>query len=54
MYRRYFSSLLKRGKPAKGKASNETKAVIVPSERKYDFELEEKLLDTIITNDSEN
>ena len=52
--RRSFSGLLKRDQPAEENASNERKAVNVSFGRKHGVGLNEKLLDKIIPNDSEN
>ena len=54
IYRRPFGGLLKRDQPAEENASNETKSVNVFFGRKHDVGLNEKLLDKIIPNDSEN
>ena len=54
IYRRPFGGLLEQDKPAEENASNETKSVIVLFDRKHDVGLNEKLLDKIIPNDSEN
>ena len=54
IYRRPFVGLLEQDKPAEENASNETKSVNVLFGRKHDVGLNEKLLDKIIPNDSEN
>ena len=54
IYRRPFGGLLEQNKPAEENASNETKSVKVLFGRKHDVGLNEKLLDKIIPNDSEN
>ena len=54
IYRRPFGGLLEQDKPAEENASNETKSVNVLFDRKHDVGLNEKLLDKIIPNDSEN
>ena len=52
--RRPFSCLLEHHQPTKENTSNETKAVYVSFGRKHDVDLNEQLLDKIISNDSEN
>ena len=54
IYRRPFGGLLEQDEPAEENASNETKSVKVLFGRKHDVGLNEKLLDKIIPNDSEN
>ena len=54
MYRRHSSDLLERNQPYKDNASDGAKAVKTSFWRKLDVELNEKLLDKIISNDSEN
>ena len=54
IYRRPFSGLLKRNYSTEENASKETKSVNVSFGRKHDVDLNEKLLDKIIPNDSEN
>ena len=54
IYRRHFSGLLERNQPSEGNARNERKAVNVSFGRTHDVGLDEKLLDKIIPNDSEN
>ena len=54
MYIRPFSCLLSRAQPAEENASNETKSLNVSFERIHDVDLNKKLLDKIIANDSEN
>ena len=54
IYRRPLGGLLEQDKPAEENASNETKSVKVLFGRKHDVGLNEKLLDKIIPNDSEN
>ena len=54
MYRRHSSDLLERNQPSEENASNGTKSVSVSFGRKHDVDLNEKLLDKIISNDSEN
>ena len=54
IYRRQSSDLLERNQPSEENASKGTKSVNVSFGRKYDVDLNEKLLDKIIPNDSEN
>ena len=54
IYRRPSGGLLEQAKPAEENASNETKSVNVLFDRKHEVGLNEKLLDKIIPNDSEN
>ena len=54
MYRRHSSDLLERNQPSEKNMSNGTKSVSVPFGRKHDADLNEKLLDKFIPNDSEN
>ena len=54
IYRRHFSGLLERNQPSEENARNERKAVNVSFGRKHDVGLDEKVLDKIIANDSEN
>ena len=54
IYRRPFGGLLEQDKPAEKNASSETKSVNVLFGRRHDVGLNEKPLDKIIPNDSEN
>ena len=54
IYRRPFKGFLERDQPGEENASNGTSSVNVSSGRKHDVDLNEKLLDKIIANDSEN
>ena len=54
MYRRHSSNLSERNQPYKDNASDGAKAVKMSFWRKHDVELKEKLLDKIISNDSEH
>ena len=54
MHQRHSSDLLERNQPSEENMSNGTKSVSVSFGRKHDADLNEKLLDKIIPNDSEN